>query len=444
MEPPVAPWSDPATREFPVIFRGCPKSSLLGRLPISANVWQRSDGFFVFSLTYPDISEQSAAAHDGFDSYAIDIASYASVFIKKRIIEINAGVADVDSDIAFEGAKNNPFRSIMVKPIKISKQLAVINPVTLLDDLKNDTYLRDLPAKIRENQNSFFKGEETVPAILLLRRHFGRCYDKALKVRHNFKTRKLRIPYWWSRDDKKWAVQRAFAFDFYGVRHITVGWLLYSLFLAWNVIRTLPTPYFELDANSVAKFYGDGWNRLLTALNILPSETKNVVEWFGSVLTDMLTLAISANVAFAVTEAIFWVLGLGVFPAVVIAWFLVIYEKRRKTVMANDRAITVLQSGNYYHAILKRIMTFGTARAKASAGEIPTDFSLLITRLEGLKRIELEKETSNKRILYIVGFISALAFGTIINVPEVLFMILNSEHVREWLDVFTLAPTRRN
>ncbi|MGJ8616596.1 MAG: hypothetical protein ACSHWS_07115 [Sulfitobacter sp.] len=392
IEPPVAPWSDAAVREFNVTFSGYPKK-YQKRFPSSARVWLRSDGFFLFSLNFAQTDKEIAKKSVGFDPFAIEIAGYASEFIRDGIIE-NRSVVGYDPSLRYS------FRTIMVNPIKISKVQMNLDPEDILTSFKDDTFLRNIPAKIRENENGFFTSEDTVPAILLLRRHFGRCYDKALMIRQQFKNRKLRVPVWFKRSEDGWQF-RTWKFDYYGIKHIIVGWLLWSVYIMSRAARTAP-----IDDPGVK----DSIERLL----------------------------------FGFSEATFWLLGLGIFPAVVIAWFLVIHEKRRKTLMAYDKAIGVLQTGNYYHAILQRVMTSGVPRAKASAGEIPTNFSLLITRLQEFKRIEIEKQQGNKRWFLRIGVFGALAFGTVINLPDALLLVLQSENVKEWLDVFTLAPTRRN
>lgn len=320
-----------------------------------------------------------------FDPYAIEVASYVSDIIKRSLIDNgeHQHVAAPDKQ---------SFPTISVKPIKLSKTLSDIEPDKLETDLKNDVFLRSLAAKIRENENSFYTPDDTIPAVLLLRRHFGRSYPKALVVREHFRARKLRVPI--TPHLPLLGIKAChLVFKFYDYKHIA------TLYLLWLAIVAILNGYIAAPSDySFAKFFLDRYR--------------------------------------SYQELIWLVLPL-LLPLSVVGWLIIVNEKRRKTLQAYDRSIGIMKSGNYYHAVLIRVMSRGRPEPDPEQ-PTPPDFEMLITKVAELKRIETEKMRQNNRVFFWVGLVGFIATLSVTGAFSAISEILKTGPFKEIIDFVNL------
>lgn len=75
--------------------------------------------------------------------------------------------------IDYEHARQS-FRDIEANPIKLALSKLPQNDTDLLDLIKDNGWLKALNARIRDNPSGFFAIDDEVPAVLFLRRTFGR------------------------------------------------------------------------------------------------------------------------------------------------------------------------------------------------------------------------------------------------------------------------------
>lgn len=321
-----------------------------------------------------------------FDPYAIEVASYVSDIIKRSLIDNgeHQHVAAPDKQ---------SFPTISVKPIKLSKTLSKLDPDTLETDLKDDIFLRGLAAKIRENENSFYTPSDSVPAVLLLRRHFGRSYPKALAFREHVRARKLRVP----------IIPRI---SFIGNNGWTLHFKLYGYMHAATV--------YMIWLASVA---------ILNSYLATPSDAS-FAKFFLAKYRSF--------------EELLWLVMPGLLPLSAVGWALVVNEKRRKTLQAYDRAIGIMKSGNYFHAVLARVMSCGRPHPDLKQ-PTPPDFEMLITKMEEMKRIETEKARNNTRVFFWVGMLGLIAGLSVFGVFSEIGTYLKTERIREIIEILSLG-----
>lgn len=343
-----------------------------------ARVWMRTDGFFVFRLSFLGAKKTSAKDIEQFDTFAIDVAHLAAKQIKRanfdrRSVAINAS----DS--------SRSHKQITVKPIKIDLRKRPIDEANLEQQLEDDPFLYELCAKIREKTDRygpyeegslFYTPEDEIPAIILLRRQFGRCYDGALRVRRDFAERPLDLG------------GGGGSIRFFGVAHISLAWLIYGFFVILYFARDPAVP------------------RIGAATDLWP--------FFQSIPYITFVAIMMAGVPFLLTY-----------------YILVVRTKRDKTISAYDRARGILQLGNYFHAISSKVI-LASRETQVPPSHMPQNFDLLIDRLNEYRRIETVKRANDMWWIRTLSIPVLIVLGGYFEVPELLSTVLNSEWLEGW------------
>ena len=383
-EPPASPWLDCAVRKFNLKFNDLPSKYAPAVVGDGCDVWVRTDGIFVFCLEFKPSERAIAERSEKFDDFAINLAHLVSEQIKSAIFDLRSTATGT-----VYSSRSHP--EIVVKPIKVSIDQSNIHTGSLENALRSDQFVYGICAKIRDksqdeppktDETLFYTPRDRIPAVILLRRQYGRCYDKAMHVRRDYRDRQLQL----------FGINTRFRL--FSAQHVILLWVLISI-------------------------------------------TFIVMNFDDAVMPESVSMSELWPFFEAIPNFIFLLIALGAVPVVFTYWILVVRKKRDNTISAYDRARGLLQLGNYFHAISTRVVLAGNGTAEKPA-YAPQNFDLLIERLDEHKRIELEKRSLDMRRIRWIGIPGVFIVMTLLGFPEFLLAVLESPWLEGWMNLFDL------